>query len=255
MRKSLLVLVLSLIVVVLAPVAVMAAGGPFHDDDDSAFEEDINWLAGAGVTAGCNPPTFDEFCPGSSVTRGQMAAFMRRFAKFLDAEDGQVAAADNAETVGGLHPGDLIRINGAAVDTPINNFTAAVWTDIVTMHLEAPVDGVLHVAGSVGVEDDSTLVGNSWTAFRLTIDGVSVHSLDEGYTVELSGDPGDEPFSTIASLNAAVAVTAGNHEVSLQAREYGAGAYMLSRSVSAIFSAFGGGVSIPVGEIQAVYDN
>ncbi|MDJ0496519.1 MAG: S-layer homology domain-containing protein [Acidimicrobiia bacterium] len=51
---------------------------PFWDDDDSVFEADIIWLADSGITQGCNPPTNDKFCPGSAVTRGQMAAFLTR---------------------------------------------------------------------------------------------------------------------------------------------------------------------------------
>lgn len=81
----------------LIPVAVSAVGGSFTDDDTSIFEADIEWLSSAGVTAGCNPPTNDQFCPDDNVTRGQMAAFMRRFAQYLGAEDGQVANADQAD--------------------------------------------------------------------------------------------------------------------------------------------------------------
>ena len=51
---------------------------PFRDDDGSVFESDITWLAGAGITAGCNPPTNDRYCPDALVTRGQMAAFLTR---------------------------------------------------------------------------------------------------------------------------------------------------------------------------------
>ena len=50
----------------------------FIDDDDSVFEADIEAIAEAGVTQGCNPPTNDRFCPGDTLTRGQMAAFMAR---------------------------------------------------------------------------------------------------------------------------------------------------------------------------------
>ncbi len=50
----------------------------FVDDDNSIFEADIEKLAAAGITRGCNPPTNDRFCPDSYVTRGQMAAFLRR---------------------------------------------------------------------------------------------------------------------------------------------------------------------------------
>ncbi len=53
-------------------------GNTFTDDDGSVFENDIAKLAAAGITAGCNPPANTNFCPESNVTRGQMAAFLRR---------------------------------------------------------------------------------------------------------------------------------------------------------------------------------
>lgn len=56
----------------------VARFGQFWDDDGSVFESDIEWLVATGVTTGCNPPTNTRFCPGQSVTRGQMAAFLHR---------------------------------------------------------------------------------------------------------------------------------------------------------------------------------
>jgi uncharacterized delta-60 repeat protein len=53
-------------------------GDRFQDDNDSIFETDINRLATAGITRGCNPPDNDRFCPDQPVTRGQMAAFLVR---------------------------------------------------------------------------------------------------------------------------------------------------------------------------------
>jgi hypothetical protein len=50
----------------------------FTDDDGSVFEGDINALAAAGITRGCNPPDNDEYCPDDNVTRGQMASFLVR---------------------------------------------------------------------------------------------------------------------------------------------------------------------------------
>ncbi|RLE20938.1 MAG: hypothetical protein DRJ50_09945, partial [Actinobacteria bacterium] len=50
----------------------------FVDDDVSVFEGDIDAIAEAGITLGCNPPTNDRFCPDGDVTRGEMAAFLRR---------------------------------------------------------------------------------------------------------------------------------------------------------------------------------
>ncbi len=56
----------------------LGAPADFVDDDSSVFESDIEWLAAAGVTRGCNPPQNDRYCPDEPVTRGQMAAFLRR---------------------------------------------------------------------------------------------------------------------------------------------------------------------------------
>lgn len=53
-------------------------GVDFTDDDGSSFEADIEALAAAGITTGCNPPANTKFCPNDVVTRGQMAAFLAR---------------------------------------------------------------------------------------------------------------------------------------------------------------------------------
>ena len=50
----------------------------FTDDDDSVFEDDINAVAQAGITLGCNPPANDNYCPTDLVSRGAMAAMMDR---------------------------------------------------------------------------------------------------------------------------------------------------------------------------------
>jgi hypothetical protein len=50
-------------------------GGYFSDIWGSPFRDSIVWLATTGITAGCRP---DRFCPGSTVTREQMASFLVR---------------------------------------------------------------------------------------------------------------------------------------------------------------------------------
>ncbi len=50
----------------------------FTDDNNSPFEDHINRIAEAKITLGCNPPTNDHFCPNDTVTRGEMAAFIKR---------------------------------------------------------------------------------------------------------------------------------------------------------------------------------
>lgn len=50
----------------------------FGDDDSDVFQDDINALASAGITKGCNPPDNSRFCPDDRVTRGEMASFLGR---------------------------------------------------------------------------------------------------------------------------------------------------------------------------------
>lgn len=57
---------------------VDAFNGTFRDDDGNTHERNIEMIRAAGITYGCNPPTQDRYCPRDNVTRGQMAAFLRR---------------------------------------------------------------------------------------------------------------------------------------------------------------------------------
>ncbi len=52
--------------------------GGFRDTGASVHKPNIEKLAYAAITKGCNPPLNDLYCPDSSVTRGQMAAFLTR---------------------------------------------------------------------------------------------------------------------------------------------------------------------------------
>ncbi len=70
----------------------------FQDDDGSTFEADINKLAAAGVTVGCNPPANDNYCPGGNVTRGQMAAFLVRAYNYVDPGKGDWFSDDDGST-------------------------------------------------------------------------------------------------------------------------------------------------------------
>jgi hypothetical protein len=74
--------------VMLLPIVANAAVSRYVDVPDSnVFVHDIEWMADAGITRGCNPPSNDMFCPDAFVTRGQMAAFMHRFADIVVLDD------------------------------------------------------------------------------------------------------------------------------------------------------------------------
>jgi SpoIID/LytB domain protein len=67
----------------------------FTDDDGLPFEDDINALALAGITKGCNPPANTRFCPNNTVSRGQTAAFIVRAWNLTDSGKGDWFIDDN----------------------------------------------------------------------------------------------------------------------------------------------------------------
>ena len=95
-----------------ATISIATYEGRFADDDDSTFVDDIEWLADAEITYGCNPPHYTLFCPGKSVTRGQMAAFLARAFNWADAPD-----AGFVDTVGHTFEADINKLAAAGVTT------------------------------------------------------------------------------------------------------------------------------------------
>lgn len=89
---------------------------PFYDDDGSVFEADIEKLAAAGITLGCNPPTNDMFCPNDPVTRGQMAAFLVRAMGYTDDGGGNLFVDDD----GSVFEGNIDRLGTAGVTKGCN---------------------------------------------------------------------------------------------------------------------------------------
>ncbi len=85
--------------------------GRFIDDDDSVFQEDIEWLAEQGVTLGCNPPANDRYCPDDPVTRGQMSAFLVRALDLTDGAGSNVFRDDD----GSVFEADIDRLATAGV--------------------------------------------------------------------------------------------------------------------------------------------
>ena len=71
--------------------------GQFWDDEGSVHEANIDIMYNQGITRGCNPPENDKFCPTRQITRGEIAAFLRRLLN-LDAV-GTDYFADDAESI------------------------------------------------------------------------------------------------------------------------------------------------------------
>ncbi|HLT97920.1 MAG TPA: S-layer homology domain-containing protein, partial [Acidimicrobiia bacterium] len=55
----------------------------FEDDRGSWAEGDINALAAAGISRGCNPPANTRYCPERSISRDEAATFTLRIDNLL----------------------------------------------------------------------------------------------------------------------------------------------------------------------------
>lgn len=100
--------------------APLPPGGTFVDDDGSVHEGSVEAIAADGITLGCNPPVNDRYCPRSTVTRGQMAAF------FVRALDLPVTTTDFfVDDDGHIFEGAIDRLAEAGItqgcNPPVNN--------------------------------------------------------------------------------------------------------------------------------------
>jgi hypothetical protein len=168
-----------LLLVLAMPLAVLASDRFSDVLTTNPAHGDINAIATAGITAGCNPPTNTLYCPADAVTRQQMASFLHRAL-------GRVAYDPLESTV----------------ITSANNWTKT-WTHTLTSGLPSSA-----LAGAAGfIKTDAVVVlQNGHAGFDcllaawLTVDGVQSSTAIS----VLVPDGGTE----VISLTAAKAVTA-----------------------------------------------
>jgi hypothetical protein len=218
-------------VLFVVPVAAIAAGDFADVADDNVFKADIDWLADTGVTQGCNPPANTRFCPGSNVTREQMAAFMHRLAEnqIVDAatavEAEHAASADTAaiattaeSAAEAGRAADADALEGKALDEiapyvwsqtdgslgGVNSFDV---TEINSIDINAPVAGFITISGSVFISPG----GAGLTDLTAKIDGVAVDPPGSTFTVtEMTDGTADYTMSYTVTMP----ITAGSHTVS-----------------------------------------
>ncbi|MFP3913763.1 MAG: S-layer homology domain-containing protein, partial [Actinomycetota bacterium] len=90
------------------------SGGSDFVDAEGVFAADIDRLATAGITRGCNPPTNDRYCPQQPVTRSHMATFLVR-ALGLAASGGS-----GFVDTGGVFAADIDRLATAGITRGCN---------------------------------------------------------------------------------------------------------------------------------------
>ena len=89
--------------------------GAFTDDDGSVHEANINGLAAAGVTKGCNPPANTHFCPDSPITRAEMATFLTRALNLPPAQQNTFT-----DTASSIHAANIAAIAQAGITKGCN---------------------------------------------------------------------------------------------------------------------------------------
>jgi hypothetical protein len=147
----------------LVPLALFAAN-PFIDlDPASPHNTNIDAIYNAGITTGCNPPTYNKYCPKQAVTREEIASFLARtaglggnppVANALTAVNAQTAhSAHNASAVGGYPADTLGRL---AVSTQLllgsaPRGTANTVVGRVTIVVPSPNPQLVRVHGEVDI--------------------------------------------------------------------------------------------------------
>ena len=115
MRKSTFVALL-VAGALLIPAGVYASHQFTDVPNSNTFHSHIGWMADNDITLGCNPPANTRYCPDDNVTRGQMAAFMRRLSENVVPTLYADGDAGNGGT--GLVASGRVTVNSISIDVP-----------------------------------------------------------------------------------------------------------------------------------------
>ncbi len=143
-------------------------GTSFSDDDGSPHEADIEQLVELGVTRGCSET---EYCPLDSITRGQMAAFVRRY---LDLQPFN-ASASYTDTEGHLFSDDIEAITEAGIGFGCNEFDYCPDAPLTRQEMARFLVGTFDIpmlGASSGVFDD--IDANPFSEYIEAIEAVGV---------------------------------------------------------------------------------
>lgn len=134
--RSQLFLVALVTALLVAPVTAYASHQFSDVPDGHVFHDAIDWMVDNGITSGCGA---DTYCPGSPVTRGQMAALLKNLAEAEVVDAGRVggrtAASLESTATEAIKTSQLLDAGGGfetVVQTPI--LAAGGYTVIATLH-------------------------------------------------------------------------------------------------------------------------
>ena len=198
------------------PAAAIAAAGFTDVSASSVFVADIQWMKDNGITAGCNPPANDRYCPGNNVTREQMSAFMHRLAVNQVVDAATAVEADNADTLDGQTPDDLTSdgfstFHDAGVHMPTAYGTMLELKDLPAGNYVFMAKSYLQ-AGAMATINCRLVAGGQWDLVAATL----------------------EPSHLVPAAFTVVANVANNGSAVLQCRDFGGNAIVNHTKITAI---------------------
>lgn len=238
-----LALIVGVTAMVVAPLTAVATHTFTDVPNDHTFHGDITWLADADVTRGCNPPTNSRYCPNDLVTRGQMAAFIKRLAenRVVDAASLEGMSLDDV-----LASGSRTIINGDSCSfTSCPNHSGGDVRVLASTTINAPTAGVIALSGSANAAGGGGLI-QSWIAINQTANNgcgawafIPTEAVSGSYAQTQVG--AGELWNL--SHSTAVSVPAGQHTAVL-CTYANSGTSSAESGLQAIWSADGSGVSL-----------
>lgn len=210
MRKTTFVALL-VVGALMIPLGVFASH-QFNDVPNShTFHNAIDWMKDNNITVGCNPPANTNYCPDDNVTRGQMAAFMKRLAENNVADAATLDGKDSTEF---LAP--VAAAVGDGLALPLSTVV-----ELAEVSLEAPAAGGFAITAAFDPESNVAAQATFWLQVdnaTCTFNVANFFSVSSG-RVEILG-PG---FGTSGVVTGAAAVSAGPHTVTFCGRTFTGG--------------------------------
>lgn len=234
MRRSSFV-VLLVVGALLIPLGVFASH-QFNDVPDShTFHNAIDWMKDNNITVGCNPPANTRYCPDDNVTRGQMAAFMKRLAENQVVDAATLSGQDTSAYQSPIWGTSLDIGDGG------QGFSGNVSAGTLFLSLEVTpaTDGILAATYSVGVGSENGFWVWTWLQYDNSV--CDAENRVSGSLYQTRSEAGPEDGLRQIGATLAIPTTTGSHALHLcGAPHSGSGqAGRQSASLVAIFSAVG----------------
>jgi hypothetical protein len=220
----------------LVPLAVFASHR-FNDvPDGHTFHNAIDWMEDNDITVGCNPPANTEFCPDENVTRGQMAAFMKRLAENT-VVDALTLRGQGASVFQSPVWGSSLDVFTDGVQEVTGSGTAG--TNLLSLPVAPLSDGILAITYSVGIGADFSFEGRVWLQYDNSSCNLATNAIPASASF-FAGSGGLQDGNRQLSVTIAKSTTAGSHTLFLCGSTSGANTFARhNASIVAVYSAVG----------------